>query len=108
MLNSCFAFREDKQHMRGARGGYNRVHLVVPHLCTVIDVFRPVFNTLSQDIIVSEPFSDGFFGVFSWSVDEVLRKNREAILVDIIVEGSQRNLYIHSFIDENLSGGIDG
>ena len=65
-------------------------------------------NTLSQDIIVSESFSDGIFGVFSWSVNEVLRKNREAILVDIIVESSQRNLYIHSFIDENLTGGIDG
>ena len=108
MLNSGFPFSKNKQHMRGARRPHNSIHFMMSEFRTVIDVFGPKFNALSQDIIMSKTFSYRLFRVFFRSVNKVMRKNRKSKPMNVIVESSQGDSYIHASLQDDLSGSIEG
>ena len=64
MLNSGFPFSKNEQNMRGAGRPNNCIHFMMPEFRTVIDIFGPMFNALSQDVIMSKTFSHRLFACF--------------------------------------------
>ena len=57
---------------------------------------------------MSKLFSHRLFRVFSRSVDKVLRNDRKAKAMNVVVESSQGNTYIHAALQDDLSGSIEG
>ena len=94
--------------MRGAGRAHNRVHFMMSDFRAVIDESWALFYALSQDIIMSKTLSYRLFRVFPRSVDKVLRYDRKAKAMNVVVESSQGDANIHATLQDDLSGGIEG
>lgn len=84
---------------------HNRVHFMMSDFRSVIDEYWALFYALRQDIIMSKTPSYRLFREFSRSVDKVLRYDRKAKAMNVVVESSQGDTNIHAALQDDLSGG---
>lgn len=52
MLKASCSFSEDKKRLFSTSGSNDQIHFMMPRFCSVIDLSRAVFNTLSFKLLV--------------------------------------------------------